>query len=54
LHLGVGRRYIGTRVMLLVAGRDVRVLNDDGQVLAEFRIDPTKTYQTQSKPGQRA
>jgi len=54
LHLGVGRRYSATRVMLLVADRDVRVLNDDGELLAEFTIDPTKTYQTQKRPGQRA
>jgi transposase InsO family protein len=54
LHLGVGRRYRGTRVMLLVADRDVRVINDDGDLLAEFTIDPTKTYQTQKRPGQRA
>jgi transposase InsO family protein len=54
LHLGVGRRYIGTRVMLLVADRDVRIINDDGELLAEFTIDPTKTYQTQKRPGQHA
>ena len=54
LHLGVGRRFAGTRVMLLVAERDVRVINDDGELLAEFSIDPTKTYQTQKRPGQRA
>ena len=50
-HLGVGRRYTGTRVLLLVADRDVRVLNDNGELLAEFTIDPTKTYQTQKRPG---
>jgi len=54
VHLGVGRRYRGTRVMLLVAERDVQVINDDGELLAEFTIDPTKTYQTQKRPGQRA
>ena len=53
-HLGVGRRYIGARVLLLVADRDVRVLNEDGELLAEFTIDPTKEYQTKKRPGQRA
>ncbi len=52
-HLGVGRRYAGTRVMLLVADRDVRVLGEEGELLAEFRIDPAKQYQTQRRPGQR-
>jgi len=54
LHLGISRRYRGTRVLLLVADRDVRVLNEDGELLAEFTIDPTKTYQTQKRPGQHA
>ena len=54
LHLGVGRRYRHTRVLLLVADRDVRVLNRDGEILAEFTIDPTKTYQPPKRPGQRA
>jgi transposase InsO family protein len=51
-HLGVGRRYTGTRVMLLVADRDVRVINDDGELLAQFTINPTKDYQPQKRPGQ--
>jgi transposase InsO family protein len=51
-HLGIGRRYAGTRVLLLVADRDVRVINDDGELLAEFTIDPAKQYQTQKRPGQ--
>jgi transposase InsO family protein len=54
LHLGVGRRYHGTRVLLLVADRDVRVLNNDGELVAEFTIDPHKTYQTQKRPGRGA
>jgi transposase InsO family protein len=54
LHLGIGRRHAGTRVMLLVADRDVRVINNDGELLAGFTIDPTKTYQTQKRPGQHA
>ena len=54
LHLGVGRRHRGTRVLLLVADRDVRVINDDGEILAEFTIDPTKTYQTHKRPGHHA
>ena len=40
--------------MLLIADRDVRVITEHGELLAEFTIDPTKTYQTQKRPGQRA
>lgn len=53
-HLGVGRRYAATRVILLVADRDVRVINHDGELLAEFTINPTKDYQTKKRPGQHA
>ena len=52
VHLGIGRRYAGTRVMLLIADRDVRAINDNGELLAQFNIDPTKQYQTQKRPGQ--
>jgi transposase InsO family protein len=50
-HLGVGRRYAGTRVLLLVADRDVRVLTEDGELLAHFTINPANQYQTQNRPG---
>lgn len=50
-HLGIGRRYAGTRVMLLVADQDVRVINDDGELLAEYTINPAKQYQTKKRPG---
>jgi transposase InsO family protein len=53
-HLGVGRRHTGTRVLLLVADRDVRVINDNGELLAQFTINPTKDYQPQKRPGQHA
>jgi transposase InsO family protein len=53
-HLGIGRRLAGTRVLLLVADQDVRVVNHDGELLAHFTIDPTKQYQTQTRPGQHA
>lgn len=52
-HLGVGRRHAGTRVMLLVADRDVRVITQDGELLAEFTINPNKDYQPKKGPGQR-
>ncbi len=45
LHLGVGRAHAGEQVTLLVADRDVRVVSADGEILAEFTIDPTKNYQ---------
>jgi transposase InsO family protein len=49
LHLGIGRAHTGTRVLLLVADRDVRVLTEDGELLQHLTIDPTKTYQPQQQ-----
>ena len=45
LHIKVGRRYAGVRVLLLVAGLDVRIVTDDGELIRELTIDPTRTYQ---------
>jgi transposase InsO family protein len=44
-HIGIGRAYAGWRVVLLVAGRDVRVVGLDGSPLRHFILDPTKNYQ---------
>jgi len=46
-HIGLGRRYAGRTVAMLVAGRNVRVLADDGQLLRELVLDPTRDYQPQ-------
>ena len=45
LHIKVGRRYAKMRVLMLVAGRDVRIVTEDGELIRELTIDPTKTYQ---------
>jgi len=50
LHIGVGRPHAGTRVLLLVADLDVRVVSDDGELLRHLTIDPTKTYQPHGQP----
>ena len=44
-HLKIGRAYAGQRVIMLVAGRDVRILTLDGKPLRRLKIDPTKNYQ---------
>jgi transposase InsO family protein len=46
-HLSVGRAHKGTKVMLLVADRDVRVLSSEGELLRELTIDPERKYQGQ-------
>ena len=44
-HIGVGNAYKGWRVVLLVAGREVRILSLDGAPLRRVILDPTKDYQ---------
>jgi transposase InsO family protein len=44
-HIAVGRAHAGTRVLLLVADVDVRVLTFDGELLRQLTLDPSKNYQ---------
>jgi len=48
LHIGVGYRYRGWRVVLFVADRDVRVVAEDGELLRTVRLDPSRDYQRRS------
>lgn len=49
LHIGLGRAHAHTRVTLLVADRDVRVIDDQGQLIRQLVIDPTRDYQPISR-----
>jgi transposase InsO family protein len=44
-HVGLGHPYIGWRVILLIAGLDIRVLGLDGSPLRHLTLDPTVDYQ---------
>jgi transposase InsO family protein len=44
-HIGLGRRNAGTRVLVLVADLDVRVLTEDGELLRTLTLDPSRDYQ---------
>jgi transposase InsO family protein len=44
-HVGVGHPYIGWRVVLLVAGLEIRVLTLEGDQLRRLKLDPRKDYQ---------
>ncbi len=44
-HIGMGRALNGTRVILLVAGREIRVLNEHGELLRQLTLDPSRDYQ---------
>jgi transposase InsO family protein len=44
-HIKVGRRHAGTRVLMLVAGLEVRIVSEDGELLRELVLDPSRDYQ---------
>ncbi|MFY9586355.1 MAG: IS481 family transposase [Actinomycetota bacterium] len=44
-HIGVSREHTGKRVIILVAGLDVRVLSVDGELIRALTLDPSKDYQ---------
>ena len=49
-HVGIGRAFKGQRVVLLVDGVDVRILNEDGELVRQFVLDPTRNYQPSGRP----
>jgi hypothetical protein len=44
-HIGVGRPYAGWRIVMLVAGLEIKILDHEGNQLARCTLDPTKDYQ---------
>lgn len=44
-HIKVGRRHAGTRVLMLVAGLDIRIVTEDGELLRALVLDPSRGYQ---------
>jgi hypothetical protein len=43
-HIKLGRRHTAVRVVMLVADLDVRIVTQDGELIRELTLDPTKTY----------
>jgi hypothetical protein len=48
-HIGMGRRFKGQSVTLLIADEDIRVLERKGNLLRQLTLDPTRNYQPQSQ-----
>ena len=44
-HIGLGMAYKDRSIRLLVAGDHVRVVTDEGSLLRELTLDPTRDYQ---------
>jgi len=46
LHkIKVGRRHVGARVLMLVAGLEVRIITEDGELLRALTLDTSRLYQ---------
>jgi transposase InsO family protein len=44
-HIALGRAHKGRRVTILVADLDVRVIDDQGELIRQLRLDPSRNYQ---------
>ncbi len=49
-HIYVSRKYAGERIRLLVAGSDVRVIRESGELLGEVTLDASRNYQMLRRP----
>jgi transposase InsO family protein len=49
-HIYVGRAHCRERIRLLIAGRDVRVISESGELLGEVTLDASRNYQTLRRP----
>jgi len=48
-HIALGRRNDGLHVLVLVRDLDIRVLAEDGQLLRQLTLDPSRDYQPQGQ-----
>jgi transposase InsO family protein len=52
-HIGLGRAHAGVPVRLLVANKHVRVIREDGSLIRELTLDPSRNYQPLGTPSGR-
>ena len=46
-HIGLARRHAGVAVLVLVHELDVRVITEEGELIRELTLDPSRDYQRQ-------
>jgi len=50
-HIAIGRAHTGTRIVLLIADFDVRIIHAaTGEILRHLTIDPTRRYHGTGRP----
>jgi transposase InsO family protein len=52
-HIGLGAAYRGQKVTLLIANKHIRILQEDGSLLRELTLDPSRDYQALGTPSGR-
>ena len=49
-HIGLGRHWAGTPVLMLIRDLDIRIITEhDGELIRELVLDPTRDYQPQTR-----
>jgi hypothetical protein len=43
--IGIGRAHKGQTIKLLIADLQIRIIDQQGQLLRELTLDPARTYQ---------
>jgi hypothetical protein len=50
-HIGIGRAYAGTHIIMLVQDLDIRVIDAaTGELLRDLTLDPSRNYQPTGRP----
>lgn len=49
-HIAVGRDHRGTRIIILQKARDVRLINQDGEILRQITLEDDKLYYGTGRP----
>jgi hypothetical protein len=48
-HIGIGRRWAGTNVLILARDRELRIITqDNGELIRQLTLDPSPDYQPQA------
>jgi transposase InsO family protein len=48
-HIGIGRRWAGTKVLILARDLELRIITQDGgELIRQLTLDPTRNYQPQA------
>jgi transposase InsO family protein len=48
-HIGVGRRWAGTIILMLIHELTIRIITEDGELLRQLDLDTSRDYQPQNR-----